>query len=543
MHPWQIAALILFCACGSRPQVKGQHPPRPLSPVSAAVPATSSADAVAPASPSHQTRIATLDAGAPLWWATTDDDTRLVLLVSGQYVVLSLPDLHELARVDTGARPADRLAAFSSRAGILAWVASDGGLRVWNVRSGGPAETVTLSRPIGHPSVTTFAPSGETLAVSDSSGILVVDLVQHQLRSSAPRPPLPSPFRITPEELPGTPQRLEFGADGAVLLASWAYVGTSAYATSSGRRIADLGRGERWVGWGDEEGRLSLLAWTRWPSPGAVERLTLPKVSRKMLWGTAVCRSVPVAAPKGTLMACGTKALEVKVFDVTKGNVVSTVTLENEPANVAAYRAQPARSWAEQPRFTPDGTGLLVPLGREGGSPLADPHTRLYRVAGGELISDLGRVIVLGEAADGQLFLLDSGKQELITIAPGPMVRRVPLASPTATEPTFPASDAFTSKRTATVARDGSRLALVCNERLYLIRPEDGSMTLLEGAPVFPARNDHPATISYLRLSFSHDGRLLLGIMREHAASIWETSEGRLVFRASSGITVSDIAN
>jgi hypothetical protein len=265
----------------------------------------------------------------------------------------------------------------------------------------------------------------------------------------------------------------------------------------------------------------------------ALQRLSMPRGPRPWLRSTSICRSstgFPAVDRKGVFVACGTKHPEAKVFDFTKGTLVTTIKFEGEPP-YDSRRAMGAHAWAEGLRFTPDGEGLLVPVGHDGASPVADPHTRLYRIPSGELIEDLGRAIVLGEASEGRVLLIDPYKQELITVAAAPSVHRVRLDLPDGTLAPQDTHEAYTIKWTAAVARDANLVALASRERLYLVSTADGRTMPLDGAPRGPSHDDSP-TLAYMKSFFSADGRLLFGMVRGQGASAWETAHGRLVFVA-----------
>jgi hypothetical protein len=448
--------------------------------------------------------------------------------VDPYFVVLRTSDFAVLSQIDAALEPElGRVSprAFHAGRALLAWVTSQGDVRIWNIATPGEPHTLVCHRKVTELAQVAFSPDGSLLVVSDSTGLVTFDTRLESERWSAPQPVVKLARTYVPEEMPGLAGIPRFFPDGTMFEASWSSLGMSVFAADSGAKLYETFR--PWTAWEATDSQDSVMVWSR----GAPERIELRTRRRRPLTALAACdiRVQPASALGGSVLACSTEGARVRVVDVAKDKVVTELRLDNEPTYDPGYQSDPDISkhpYADDLCLTSDGLGILAGLQHTGSLPQQDPHTRLFSVPGGKVLDDLGRAIPLGRAADGRLFYVNLHTLELIVVDAGPSVHQLMLPATVGTQ----SGDASTMRHSARIAHDGRTIALADDQNGYLVDTNSGRVALLKSMPIEPIDSPVIATF-FFEFSFAADDTRLFAITKPgQAAAVWELPSGRPVF-------------
>ena len=538
-------AIIIAWGCGGRParttnQWGGASVP-------GGMPGTVWGGDMSPSAPSPIPTLL-LDSSAPTWWGHSADGARIVMQVDRRFILLRASDFAVLGQVDSAMEPDNTNCpsprVFSAATGLLAWLTTQGSLRLWNITVSDAPQTLAINRA-AYCSKLAFASDGRQLVLADYTGLLSFDTQQPRERWSSQRPAAKLPRNFAPPGNPGVPTVLEFFADTRRLRAAWSFMGMSIFAADSGKRIAGpYGRwnaewsAPRWVsdsGDGErtgEAGKPNADDWMLSGAEGKLEYVSLQTLKVRRL-NLDACASdfQPMFALSKTLLGCTASSARLRVVDLEKDKVVADLKLDNEPTcDSAYYQSSPEvgeHPYASDPRLTPDGHGVLVSLQHWGNSPEPDPHTWLFGIPGGQMVADLGCAAPLGRAVDGRLFFVDLRAKQIIAIGAGLSVHRFLL--PLTVGGGHISSNASNMHQVARVSHSGALIVTADDRRGYLVNTITGNVTLLEVAPIEPSDSTLTA-VSFIEFSFAADDTRLYGLS-ERAATVWELPSGRPLFR------------
>ncbi len=536
---WTLIGSLFTLACGgSKPSPSMETAsPSPVPSASNRVPksVSPSPPALETSSPSQPPVVD----GAPRWWAVTSDGSRLVTELGSSFVVRDTKRFSEVAKVESRLGPVVSERVFSQRTSQLAWVDRHREINLWNVSAPSKPQIIDIGRRLESHHRLAWSEDGSLLAACDTVGLVLYDVARQAVRFSVARPRLNLDPRVVPEQRPGVPGYLKFSSDGSNVAVDYSYLGTFLYATDSGNPRRQ--RERRWLVWVPPEPRERMLFWQ--PKRGG-ELVEASAKSKRWLTTIVACRGDGklVFDALGRFGACGVEGPTAQVFDLERDRVLARVTLQNEEPYLSHYRNMP--DITEHPRaevlgLTSDGRGVLVALQHDHTPPEADPHVRLIDVSSGQVHTDLGRSVVLGRAADGRLWVLSLGSQELIGISDALRLERFRLNSPVGNVPRSEGSQASIVKLTATFSFAGSQLVFADAQQPYLVDLARGTVTTLSGLTLAPIKNSPLPATMYLRFSYSPDGTLLLALtLPGHEAGIWDVSSGQLRYRAAGGAEV-----